>query len=162
MGPEWVQNGVPMGLDVLRSRDPGSEIPDPDPRARGLELPKSSWSRDSGSMATSTEAQSTASALGLETVGPEAQRLGRSNSPRGRNPNQSYAMVPRIDPGIMDPGITPDERSQRPTPRTEGVGHGVWRYPSARYVEYGVCVRCAHCVLVHTQRTSSAARGDVE
>jgi hypothetical protein len=71
-------------------------------------------------------------------------------------------MVSKRDPGIMDPGITPDERSQRPTPRTEGVGHGVWRYPSARYVEYGVCVRCAHCVLVHTQRTSSAARGDVE
>jgi hypothetical protein len=75
MGPEWVQNGVPMGLDVLRSRDPGSEIPDPDPRARGLELPKSSWSRDSGSMATSTEAQSTMSALGLDrrARGPEVR-----------------------------------------------------------------------------------------
>ena len=96
------------------------------------------------------------SGLDRRTRGPEVKH---SNSPRGRNPNQSCAMVSKRDPGIHGSGITPDGRSRdlHRVPKVWGMGYSVT--PAARYVEYSVCVRCAHCVLVHT---SSAAPGDVE
>ena len=51
----------------------------------------------------------------------------------------------------MDPGITPDGRYRdlHRGPKVWGMGSGVT--PDARYVEYGVRVRCAHaCWYTHT------------
>ncbi len=97
------------------------------------------------------------SGLDRRTRGPEVKH---SNSPRGRSPNQSCAMVPKRrsrDPWIRGLPQTGDPETCTEDRRCGAMGYSVT--PAARYVEYSVCVRCAHCVLVHT---SSAAPGDVE
>jgi len=90
-------------------------------------------------------------ALGLDrrTRGPEVRM--KQQPERAYTPNQSSAMVSKEDPGIHGSGITPDERSRdlHRGPKVWGMGSGVT--PDARYVEYGVRVRCAHaCWYTHT------------
>jgi hypothetical protein len=137
------------------SSDPeiqGPRIPDPDPRSmrsRGIQELMLTGLREYGHKHRDPE-QLDALGLDRRTRGPEVRT--KQQPERAYTPNQSCAMVSKRDPGIHGSGDYPRREIPRPAPRTEGVGHGVWRYPRCTVRGVRRTRTLCPCVLVHTYR----------